>query len=75
MPDNKSVEQPGFQRRSPVASVDSARFIYQAELGRVQCPICGRFALSRNLKAIAIWKAAHVQFCRKPAVPAGRVCA
>jgi len=58
------VKEREHSSRIGAGQVDSAGFIYHAQLGRVVCPFCGKFALSRSLPAIRIWKKAHAACCR-----------
>lgn len=46
-------------------------YLHDGEAGRIECPFCGRWALSRQQAAISLWEAAHGRFCKKrPQVPA-----
>jgi hypothetical protein len=44
--------------------VDTSGFIHRIELGRIDCTVCGKFALSRNPTAIRAWEKAHLECCR-----------
>jgi hypothetical protein len=42
-------------------------YLHEFEHGRVECPLCGRGAYSRNEAAITRWENAHAQCCRRRA--------
>lgn len=48
----------------PVGRVDASDFVYNADLGRVECARCGHRAFTRSLAAARIWELAHEKFCR-----------
>lgn len=46
-------------------------YLHEFEDGRVECPLCGRGAYSRNQSAIRQWESAHDRCCvRRPAIAA-----
>lgn len=61
--------------RVSVVSVRSVGFIYNAELGRVECMRCGGRAFTRRKDMIELWERAHLQCCRRKDQPLVTVCA
>jgi hypothetical protein len=61
--------------RVSVVSVRTFGFIYNAELGRIECLRCGARAFTRDKNMIELWERAHLQCCRRKDKPAVTACA
>lgn len=66
----EKAQQATGQHGDPDPYVCASGYLHEFEDGRVECPLCGRGAYTRNQKALANWEHAHQQCCTRRAAPA-----
>ena len=68
------VDEPNPTKAS-VGRVRPFGFVYNLELGRIECLRCGGRAFTRCKAMIEVWERAHQQCCRRKDKPTISFCA
>jgi hypothetical protein len=61
--------------RASVVRVRPFGFIYNAELGRIECLRCGGRAFTRRKDMIELWERSHLKCCKRKDKPVVSSCA